>query len=95
MRIRIALTDEAKAQRASLAPVPKRVVREALREMEKDLYALDTIPLQPPAEDLHRVRVDDYRIVFEFGPGHREITVVRIGHRSWVYEDLGRLPDDG
>ena len=62
--------------------------------MEDDPYALDTIPLQRPVL-LYRVRVGDYRIIFRPGPGQREVTVVRIGHRSWVYEDLERLPDDG
>ncbi len=95
MRLRVILTDEAKEQRASLAPVPKRLVRETLREMERDPFRLDTIPLQPPAEGLYRVRVDDYRIVFQPGPGWREITVVRIGHRESVYERLERPLADG
>ena len=30
----------------------------------------------------------DYRIVFEPGPGDREVTVFLTGHRSWVYEEL-------
>ena len=95
MRLRVILTDEAKEQRASLAPVPKRLVRETLRKMERDPFRLDTIPLQPPAEGLYRVRVDDYRIVFQPGPGWREITVVRIGHRESVYERLERVQSEG
>ena len=88
MRFRIALEDEARAQLRNLAPGPKRVIREALREMENNPYALDMIRLRRP-EVRYRVRVGDYRIIFEPGLGHREITVVRIGHRSWVYEGLG------
>ena len=62
-----------------------------MREMENDPYALDFRQLERP-EVLFRIRAGDYRIVFEPGPGHREVTVVRIGHRSWVYEGLGSPP---
>ena len=90
-------TDEAKDSAcASLAPASQSDwCVKTLREMERDPFRLDTIPLQPPAEGLYRVRVDDYRIVFQPGPGWREITVVRIGHRESVYEGLERPRDDG
>lgn len=70
------------------APAPKREVRRTLPEMEDNPYALDTIPLRPPLEGLYRVRVGDYRIVFEPGPGRREVTVKRIAHRLRAYEGL-------
>ena len=92
MSFKVTLKGEARAQLRGLAPAPKREVRRTLREMEDDPFALDTIPLRPPLEGLYRVREGDYRIVFEPGPGHQEITVVRIGHRSWVYEGLGPRP---
>ncbi len=89
MRFRVPLEDEARAQLRELAPVPKREVRRVLREMENDPYALDTIPLQR-REIRYRVRVGDYRIIFRPGPGEREVTVTRIGHRDRVYEGLER-----
>lgn len=89
MRFRIALESEARAQVRNLAPGPKREVRRALREMELDPYALNAKPLELPVVRF-RIRVGDYRIVFRPGPGEREVTVTRIGHRSWVYEGLGR-----
>ena len=58
--------------------------------MEDDPYGPETIPLRPPLEGLYRVRVGDYRIVFEPGPGSRVVTVVQIGHRESVYEGLER-----
>lgn len=90
MHFRVTLDDEAEKQLRELAPVPKREVRRTLREMEDGPYALDTIPLRR-AEILYRVRVGDYRIVFRPGPGRREVTVTRIGHREWVYEGLERV----
>ena len=93
MRFSVGLTDEAKEERASMPPVPKRLVRRALREMERDPYALDTIQLERP-EILFRVRVDDYRIIFRPGPAVREVTVIRVAHRDRAYEGLERLSAD-
>ena len=93
MRWPIRTEAEASAQLRTLAPVPRREVRRTLREMESDPYARDTIPLRPPLEGLFRVRVGDYRIVFEPVPGRREVTVLRIGHRESVYEGLERSGD--
>ena len=83
------MTEEAKERRRGLAPGPKRLVRRVLRQMEDDPFALDYRQLDRP-EVVYRIREGDYRIVFEPGPGHRVITVTRIGHREWVYEGLGR-----
>lgn len=87
MPYQVRVSEEAREQRRSLAPGPKRAVREALREMENDPYGPDTIRLRRP-EIRYRVRVGDYRIVFRPGPGEQEVVVTRIGHRSWVYEGL-------
>lgn len=92
MRFRVTLSDEARAQLRGLAPDPKRLVRRVLREMENDPFALDYRQLDRP-EVVYRIREGDYRILFEPGPGHREITVTRIGHRGWVYEGLERFGD--
>ena len=92
MPYQVRVSEAARAQRRGLAPGPKRAVREALREMENDPYALDTIRLDRP-EIRYRVRAGHYRILFEPGPGHRVITVTRIAHRSWVYEGLERQVD--
>lgn len=55
--------------------------------MERDPFALDYHQLDRP-EVVYRIREGGYRIVFEPGPGHREVTVVRIGHQGSVYEGL-------
>ena len=61
--------------------------------MELDPYALDTIRLER-AEVRYRVRVGDYRIIFEPGPAVREVTVIRVAHRDRAYEGLERPTDD-
>ena len=81
-------------QRRSLPPAAKRAIRRTLRGMEEEPYPPGHIRLDRP-EALFRVRVGDYRIVYRPGPGTREITVTRIGHRESVYEGLERLAEDG
>ena len=58
--------------------------------MEDDPYGPNTNQLRFE-ETRFRVRVGDYRIIFRPGPGEREVTVTRIGHRDWVYEGLERV----
>ena len=85
MRFKVTLDDQAGDQLRGLAPVPKREVRSALREMVDDPYPPGYLRLDRP-EVLFRIRVGDYRIVYQPGPGAREVTVTRIAHREWVYE---------
>ena len=93
MRYRVGLTAEAKEQRSSLPPVPKRLVRRALRDMERDPYGPNTLRMRSNAPR-YRVRAGDYRIIFEPGPGVREVSVIRIAHRDWVYEGFERPSAD-
>ena len=93
MRYRVIQSDEAEAQLKALPPEPKRRLRRTLREMTHDPYGRLTIPMVAE-EPLFRVRQGDYRIIFRPGPGLREITVVRIGHRERVYEGFERPPTD-
>ncbi len=58
--------------------------------MRDDPYPPGYRQLERP-EILYRIRVGDYRIVYRPGPRQREVTVVRIGDREWVYEGLERL----
>ena len=93
MRYRVIQSDASDAQLKTLAPEPKRRVRGTLCEMTHDPYGRLTIPMVAE-EPLFRVRQGDYRIIFRPGPGVREITVVRIGHRDRVYEGFERPPTD-
>ena len=62
--------------------------------MERDPYPLDTIPLQPRRKACTAFAWMTTGSSFRPGPGWREITVVRIGHRESVYERLERLSAD-
>ncbi len=87
MRYRVGLDDEAHAQRAVLPPSTKRKVNQLLLELESDPYGPISLQLTLTTDEIvYRVREDGYRILFQPGPGHREITVTRIAPRAVAYE---------
>lgn len=38
--------------------------------------------------DTYRIRVGDYRAVYDVDDGEQQITILRVGHRRDVYRDL-------
>lgn len=70
------------------ARVQSRAV-EALQLLSQNPYSeLLKIKKLKAAEDLYRIRLGDYRIVYEIRNGRLIILVIKIGHRSTVYRGL-------
>lgn len=68
---------------SELAPGVRRRVREKIRLLGS---RLDTFPherLQGRPE--FRLRVGDYRVMYEFDQEHNELFLVTLGHRRGVY----------
>lgn len=87
MRFRVRRSDEAIQQFRTLPPDPKRRVKEALRELAIDPYGPATRQLEAD-EPTYRMRVNDYRVLFNPGPGEHEVSVFRIALRAVAYEGL-------
>jgi len=47
------------------------------------------------AENLYRIRIGDYRVIYQVLHGSREVTVIYIRHRSVAYRGLLYLPPLG
>jgi mRNA interferase RelE/StbE len=43
-------------------------------------------PLQYSLNGLRRLRVGDYRVIFKIEEKHKTVLIVKIGHRSEIYE---------
>ena len=73
-----------------LRSLPREVVKRVFRriEMLKD----DPLPRQSlklsGAEQLYRIRVGDYRIVFGVDKEHLQVTIHHVRHRRDVYRQL-------
>jgi len=66
----------------SLAPEPRRTIRLALRDLEKEG---DIKPLEGPLQDYCRLRIGSYRIILSYRT-LRTLECVFAGRRSIVYE---------
>jgi mRNA interferase RelE/StbE len=82
-RVALARSAEKELQRLSRAVVARIVSR---------LEHLATEPRPPGCKKLRggdnewRIRIGDYRVVYEIDDGARAVDVTRIAHRSEVYE---------
>lgn len=63
----------------------KRIL-EKIEELQKDPFLHDTKSIQGYTEKLFRVRIGDYRILYEIDYQGKIIGVVKIDKRSKVYE---------
>lgn len=68
----------------SLAPEPRRRLRQALRDLAQGKG--DIRHLEGPLQDYCRLRVGPYRIIFTYGKGRMMIDCVFAEQRSIVYE---------
>jgi len=76
--------------KASAAKALKKI---AIKDRERLIVAIDALSTNPAAggvlkgefSGLRRLRVGDYRIVYEINGGELTVLVIRIGHRQGVY----------
>lgn len=84
MRYTVEITPKARKQLAGLPEADRK-------RIGKKIDALENAPRPPgcvklsDSDDLYRVRVGDYRIVYAVRDAFLYILVVRIGHRREVY----------
>ncbi len=73
-----------------LARIPKAIKIKLKKAIEKKL-ALNPIefgkPLQYSIKGLRRLRVEDYRIIYQIEINRKVVLIVKIGHRKEVYEE--------
>lgn len=72
----------------------KKLDREMQKRIARRLDALVTEPLPPDAKklqaelDLYRIRVGDYRLIYQLRNKQLLILVVAVGHRRDIYRKL-------
>ena len=79
--VRFALRVE-KELRSLPVETQKRLLARLVK-LAEDPFAPGTIKLQ--GEDAYRVRIGDYRIVFELDAQTSILVVLKVGHRSDIY----------
>ena len=72
-----------------LAPISKSNKEQIRKAIEKKLGTNPIEfgkPLQYSLKGLRRLRVGDYRVVFKIEEEDKTVLIIKIGHRSEVYE---------
>lgn len=69
----------------------QKSVKEKLRKAIEKKLMLNPIefgkPLQYSLKGLRRLRVEDYRIIYQIDLDSKTVLIVKIGHRKEVYEE--------
>lgn len=74
---------------ADLEKLPKNVCQRIITKVNWLAQNFDQIAPQPLSNNLSgffKLRVGDYRVIYEFDRAEESITVDRIGHRSEIYD---------
>jgi mRNA interferase RelE/StbE len=72
-----------------LERLPKSTVRKiavAIDGLEVDPRPVGVKKLKDSSEDLYRIRVGDYRVIYTINDGVKIVTILRIGHRKDIYK---------
>ncbi len=84
MKYEVRLSKRANKELHSLDTSTRRRIIEKLEELQDDPFPRGVVKLQA-RENVYRVRVGDYRILYEFYGRESLVLVEKIDHRSGVY----------
>ncbi|TPW76893.1 type II toxin-antitoxin system RelE/ParE family toxin [Schumannella sp. 10F1B-5-1] len=80
----IAFDRRAAKEFAGLEKREARRVRDAIRALSEDPHPPGSIKLSG-VDDLFRIRIGDYRVIYSVDDGILTVLVVRVAHRREVY----------
>ena len=90
LNYRVRRSDQAAAQIRSLSPRPRRLFNDAVRELARNPRG-DRAKKLNRYETLWRVPIGGWRIIFSVDVEARVVTILRVGRRRTVYDDLDDL----
>jgi mRNA interferase RelE/StbE len=66
----------------------KARIKKMLQELPSDPYEVGD-PLHPST--YWKIKVGDYRAIYEINPNNKEVIVLFIGHRKNVYDEFSKI----
>ena len=66
------------------------IVRERIRQLRDDPWPAGTVKLRGGHRNLYRLRVGDFRVIYDVEEQRQVIRIVAVGNRSNVYDRLAR-----
>lgn len=85
MSYRIEFTSAAAKALSKLPRDVARRIKTAIDALADDPFPAGAVALQGAEKGSYRIRVGDYRVVYEVSRGRAVIVIVRIGDRKEVY----------
>lgn len=87
MSFKVLLHPKAARSLKKLQPSIRNRIAGSIRELEQFPEKGD--PLSP--SQFWRLRVGDYRVIYEFDRQTKQVVVLHVGHRKSVYDEFSRL----
>jgi mRNA interferase RelE/StbE len=85
MRFNIVIAPEAQRNLKRLHGVMRQRIADAIDGLGDDPRPPGAVKLAGDADDLWRIRVGEYRIVYRFQDERLTVLIVRVGHRRDIY----------
>jgi len=79
-------TDEGKAALASLDKIVAQRVLDKLKWFLQNIGAVNFKPLEGNLSGLYKLRVGDWRVIYEVNHNDKVVTVHKVGHRREIYK---------
>ncbi|MCK6530303.1 type II toxin-antitoxin system RelE/ParE family toxin [Myxococcota bacterium] len=83
----VRVTDEARRQLRALPERGRREILAEILDLEIDPFPPHSTPMHSDWTGFHRMRVGIYRVIYRVREQVLEVLVVRVGHRSTVYQN--------
>ncbi|MBI4258860.1 MAG: type II toxin-antitoxin system RelE/ParE family toxin [Thaumarchaeota archaeon] len=85
MTFRIEYSSRAQRSLGSFSQIIRRRVLEKISELAENPFPRGVVKIHGE-DNTYRLRVGDYRVLYEVYPQQRAILIVKIEHRSTVYD---------
>ncbi len=79
-------TDEGKAALASLDKIVAQRVLDKLKWFLQNIEAVNFKPLEGNLSGMYKLRVGDWRVIYEINHTDKVVTVHKVGHRREIYK---------
>ncbi|MCL4456041.1 MAG: type II toxin-antitoxin system RelE/ParE family toxin [Nitrospirae bacterium] len=79
-------TDEGKAALASLDKTVAQRVLDKLKWFLQNIEAVNFKPLEGNLSGMYKLRVGDWRVIYEINHNDKVVTVHKVGHRREIYK---------
>lgn len=86
---KIRLTPESSKLISNLHPDNKKMIKSALKELQKNVHAGDD--LQEELVGFKSYKIKRYRIIYRYNEDENSIDVYYVGHRTDVYEQFREI----